>query len=77
MRAPTVFVAGALSLAPVGAKAADLVVWWEQGSYSQADEAVVEIVAAFEKKTGQGGRAPRPLRVPAQRAPRSPHRELR
>ena len=33
--------------------AADLVVWWEKGFYPQADEAVAEIVAAFEQDTGK------------------------
>jgi multiple sugar transport system substrate-binding protein len=42
-----------LILAPPAAHAADLVVWWEQGFYPQADEAVVEIVAAFEQETGK------------------------
>jgi multiple sugar transport system substrate-binding protein len=45
--------AAALILAPLGAQAADLVVWWEQGSYPQEDEAVAEIVAAFEQETGK------------------------
>ena len=40
MRNQTVFVALALVLAPLGAKAADLVVWWEKGYYSEEDEAV-------------------------------------
>src|SRR4029453_3840004 len=43
----------ALVLAPLGAKAADLVVWWEKGFYPQEDEAVREIIAAFEQKTGK------------------------
>jgi multiple sugar transport system substrate-binding protein len=48
------FILGAsLAMAPLGAWAADLVVWWEQGFYAQEDEAVREIVAAFEHKTGQ------------------------
>ena len=34
-------------------EAADLVVWWEKGFYAQEDEAVAEIVAAFEQKTGK------------------------
>jgi len=29
------------------------VVWWEQGCYAQEDEAVSEIVAAFEQNTGK------------------------
>ena len=42
-----------LAMAPLGAKAADLVVWWNEGYYAQEDEAVREIVAAFEQKTGK------------------------
>jgi len=45
-------VAAALLMAPLDAKAADLVVWWEEGYYAQEDEAVREIIAAFEQKTG-------------------------
>jgi multiple sugar transport system substrate-binding protein len=45
--------AGAMVIAPLGARAADLVVWWEQGFYPQADEAVAEIVAAFEQRSGK------------------------
>jgi multiple sugar transport system substrate-binding protein len=48
-----IFIAAALVLAPLGARAADLVVWWEKGFYPQEDEAVAEIVAAFEQKTGK------------------------
>jgi multiple sugar transport system substrate-binding protein len=42
-----------LLLAPLGARGADLVVWWEEGFYDQANEAVAEIVAAFEQETGK------------------------
>jgi multiple sugar transport system substrate-binding protein len=52
MRARAVILAAAIVLAPLGAKAADLVVWWEQGSYPQEDEALREIVTAFEQTTG-------------------------
>ena len=45
--------AAALILTPLGAIAADLVVWWEKGYYAQENEAVAEIIAAFEQKTGQ------------------------
>ncbi len=48
-----VVLAAVLVLAPLGARGADLVVWWEQGFYPQEDEAVAEIVAAFEQKTGK------------------------
>ena len=35
------------------ARAADLVVWWEEGWYPEEDRAVAELVAAFEAKTGR------------------------
>ena len=53
MRARAVALAVAIVLAPLGARAADLVVWWEQGFYPQEDAAIREIVAAFEQKTGK------------------------
>ena len=48
-----VLLAPALVLAPLGANAADLVVWWEKGLYAQEDEAVAETIAAFEQGTGK------------------------
>ena len=53
MRSRTAVLALAIAVAPLGAQAADLVVWWEQGFYPQEDEAVAEIVAAFEQETGK------------------------
>jgi multiple sugar transport system substrate-binding protein len=53
MRARIVFIALPLILAPLGTQAADLVVWWEKGYYAQEDEAVREIVGAFEQKSGK------------------------
>jgi multiple sugar transport system substrate-binding protein len=53
MRAQTAFVAAAFLLAPLGAKGADLVVWWEQGFYPEEDKAVRETIAAFEQDTGK------------------------
>jgi multiple sugar transport system substrate-binding protein len=47
-----VFLAAAIVLAPPGAKAADLVVWWEAGFYPEEDAAVREIIAAFEQESG-------------------------
>jgi multiple sugar transport system substrate-binding protein len=41
----------ALVAPSTSAEAADLVVWWEKGFYPQEDEAVAEIVAAFEQET--------------------------
>ena len=40
-------------MAPLGAQAADLVVWWEEGQAAEEDEAVREIVAAFEQESGK------------------------
>jgi multiple sugar transport system substrate-binding protein len=42
-----------LMMAPLGAKAADLVVWWEEGNYEQEDAAVRETIAAFEQDSGK------------------------
>jgi ABC-type glycerol-3-phosphate transport system substrate-binding protein len=53
MRGRAVILAAAIVMAPLGAKAADLVVWWEKGFYAQEDEAVREIIAVFEQDTGQ------------------------
>jgi multiple sugar transport system substrate-binding protein len=50
-RAVVVF-ALALALAPLGARAADLVIWWEQTS-EQEDAALRETIAAFERKSGR------------------------
>jgi multiple sugar transport system substrate-binding protein len=47
-----VVLAAVLVLAPLGAQAADLVVWWEKGFYPEEDEAIREIIAAFEQQTG-------------------------
>jgi multiple sugar transport system substrate-binding protein len=53
MRARAVVLAVAIAMTPLGSKAADLVVWWHEGFYPQEDEAVREVIAAFEQKTGQ------------------------
>ena len=53
MRTAAVVLAAMLLLTPLGARAADLVVWWEKGYYAQEDEALREIIAAFEQKTGK------------------------
>jgi multiple sugar transport system substrate-binding protein len=50
VRARTILLAAALVLVPLGARSADLVVWWEEGRYPEEDAAVREIVTAFEKK---------------------------
>ena len=53
MRSRDFILATLLILAPLGARAADLVVWWEKGYYAQEDEAVREIIAAFEQESGK------------------------
>jgi ABC-type glycerol-3-phosphate transport system substrate-binding protein len=52
MRVRAILLAAALALAPLGARAADLVVWWEQGFSPEEDEATREMMAAFEHETG-------------------------
>jgi multiple sugar transport system substrate-binding protein len=42
-----------LILTPLGAGAADLVVWWDEGYYAEETEAVREIIAAFEQGSGK------------------------
>jgi multiple sugar transport system substrate-binding protein len=44
--------ASILVMAPHSSRAANLVVWWEKGFSAQEDEAVAEIVAAFEQRSG-------------------------
>jgi ABC-type glycerol-3-phosphate transport system substrate-binding protein len=49
----SLFFASAFALAPLGARGADLVVWWEEGFYAQEDAAVREIIASFEQESGK------------------------
>jgi multiple sugar transport system substrate-binding protein len=53
MRARAVVLAVALALAPPGARAADLVVWWDKPIYPKEQEALHDTIAAFEQKTGK------------------------
>jgi multiple sugar transport system substrate-binding protein len=53
MRGRAVVLAAAIVMAPLGAWGADLVVWWQKGWYGQEDEAVREIIAAFEQDSGK------------------------
>jgi Bacterial extracellular solute-binding protein len=53
MRSRTAVLAAILATAPLGARAADLVVWWDEGFYAEEAEAVREIIAAFEQETGK------------------------
>jgi ABC-type glycerol-3-phosphate transport system substrate-binding protein len=49
----SVVLASALAWVAPPVRAADLVVWWHEGFYPQEHEAVREVIAAFEQKTGQ------------------------
>ena len=53
MRSEAVILAATLVMAPLGAGAADLIVWWEKGFSAQEDEAVADIIAAFEQDSGK------------------------
>ena len=53
MRVRAILLAAALALAPLAARAADLVVWWDKWTYPEADQAVRELIAAFEQTTGK------------------------
>jgi multiple sugar transport system substrate-binding protein len=54
MRARNSVLAAVLILmAPLGAQGADLVVWWQKGFSAQEDEALGEVVAAFEQRSGK------------------------
>ena len=52
-RIRTAVLAAVLAIAPLGARAADLVVWWEQGYNPEEDAALRETIAAFEQDTGK------------------------
>src|SRR5690349_15495041 len=52
MQVRAVLLAAALALAPLGARAADLVVWWDKPYYPEEDQALAELIRAFEAKTG-------------------------
>jgi multiple sugar transport system substrate-binding protein len=51
--ARAVVLVGLMLAAPLGAQAADLVVWWEQGYNPEEDAAVRETIAAFEQGSGK------------------------
>ena len=53
MRSRTAVLAAMLAMAPLGARAADLVVWWDEGRNAEEREAVRKIIAAFEQDTGK------------------------
>jgi multiple sugar transport system substrate-binding protein len=53
MRTDAIVLAAILLLTPLGARAADLLIWWEKGYYAREDEALRETIAAFEQQTGK------------------------
>jgi multiple sugar transport system substrate-binding protein len=53
MRSRTAVLAAAFFVVPLSAQAADLVVWWDEGYYAEEGDAIAEVVAAFEQKTGK------------------------
>ena len=53
MRSRTAVFAAMLAIAPLGARAADLVVWWDEGYYAEEDQALREVIAAFEQESGK------------------------
>jgi multiple sugar transport system substrate-binding protein len=53
MRIRAVILATTLAATPLAARAADLVVWWDEGRNAEEREAVREIIAAFEQDTGK------------------------
>jgi ABC-type glycerol-3-phosphate transport system substrate-binding protein len=52
MRVRTIILSATLALAPHGARAADLVVWWDMAYYPEEDKALAELAQAFKEKTG-------------------------
>ena len=52
-RLATALFAAALILAPFSARSADLVVWWDKGLYEQEDQPIRDMVAAFERQSGE------------------------
>ena len=53
MRIGTYVLVATLAMVPLGANAADLVVWWQEGVNPEEDAAVRETIAAFEQDTGK------------------------
>ncbi len=53
MRIEVMALAAVLSTAPLDARAADLVVWWEQGTTARRTRRSRETIAAFEQDSGK------------------------
>ena len=49
----TAVLATMLAIVPLTTRAADLVVWWDEGYYAEEGDAIAEIIAAFERETGK------------------------
>src|SRR5262245_59764300 len=48
-----VLLAAALIMAPLSARAADLVAWWDEGYYPEGHVSAREIIAAIEQDSGK------------------------
>ena len=53
MRGRTAVLAAALIISPFGAQGADPMMWWQRGFFAREDEAIAEVAAAFEQRTGK------------------------
>jgi multiple sugar transport system substrate-binding protein len=53
MQVRAILLAATLMLVPPSARGADLVIWWEEGYYPEEDQAVRQIITAFEQKSGK------------------------
>jgi multiple sugar transport system substrate-binding protein len=53
MRSRDFILATTLILSPFAARGADLVVWWQEGYYAEEDQALRDIIAAFEQERGK------------------------
>jgi hypothetical protein len=52
VRSRNAVLAAALIISPFGAQGADPMMWWQRGFFAQEDEAIAEVAAAFEQRTG-------------------------
>lgn len=53
MRSRGIALAAVIMMAPFDSQGTDLVVWWEKGFTVEEDEAVAEVIAAFEHDSGK------------------------
>jgi predicted nucleic acid-binding protein len=73
LREQAILLAAALAIAPLGANAADVVVWCEKGFYPEENEAIAKNITAFERKSASQGEFDQPSKsaIIARRRPRS------